>query len=49
VSKPLGKLEGDLGRLTSALTSEGNTADAAGLAKPPFSLCADGYLLCDPE
>lgn len=49
MSKPLGKLEGDLGRLTSALTSEGDSANAAGLAKPPFSLCSDGYLLCDPE
>lgn len=50
VSKPLSKLEGDLGRLTSALTSEGgDLADAAGLQKPLFSLCSDGYLLCEPE
>lgn len=49
VNKPLSKLEGDLGRLTSALTSEGDAQDAAGLQKPLFSLCADGYLLCDPQ
>lgn len=51
VGKPLGKLEKDLQRLTSALTSDGSedTAGAAGLAKPLFSLCADGYLLCDPQ
>jgi len=51
VGKPLGKLEKDLLRLTSALTSDGSadTAGAAGLAKPLFSLCADGYLLCDPQ
>lgn len=51
VGKPLGKLEKDLQRLTGALTSEGSedTAGAAGLAKPLFSLCADGYLLCDPQ
>ena len=51
VEKPLGKLEKDLLRLTSALTSDGSadTAGAAGLAKPLFSLCADGYLLCDPQ
>jgi hypothetical protein len=49
VNKPLSKLEGDLGRLTSALTSEGDSADAAGLQRPLFSLCSDGYLLCEPE
>ena len=49
VSKPLSKLEGDLVKLTSALTAEGNTADAAGLQRPLFSLCSDGYLLCEPE
>ena len=47
VGKPLSKLESDLGRLTSALTSEGDTADAAGLQRPLFNLCPDGYLLCD--
>ena len=49
VNKPLSKLEGDLVKLTSALTAEGDTANAAGLQKPVFSLCSDGYLLCDPE
>ncbi|EWM25055.1 hypothetical protein Naga_100049g3 [Nannochloropsis gaditana] len=51
VGKPLGKLENDLQRLTSALTSNGadDTAGAAGLEKPLFSLCPDGYLLCNPE
>ena len=49
VNKPLSKLEGDLVKLTSALSAEGDTANAAGLQKPVFSLCSDGYLLCDPE
>lgn len=49
VNKPLSKLEGDLVKLTSALTAEGDTANAAGLTKPLFSLCSDGYLLCEPE
>lgn len=50
VNKPLTKLELDLTRLTNALTTtEGDTADAAGLGKPLFSLCPDGYLLCNPE
>lgn len=50
VNKPLSKLEGDVARLTSALTSEeGDARDAAGLQTPLFSLCADGYLLCEPN
>lgn len=46
IDRPLGKLETDIQRLTRALTSE-DSADAAGVAKPLFSLCPDGYLLCD--
>lgn len=50
VNKPLTKLESDLTRLTAALTTtDGDTADAVGLGKPLFSLCPDGYLLCNPE
>jgi hypothetical protein len=45
VAKPYAKLEGDLKKLTLALTSE----EDVGLGKPFARLCLDGYLVCPEE